>query len=154
DRAPDERQGSRPGRAPPEGERDEPEGLAVVAVEPPHESQEDEDREGRAEDREPDEDDRHGIHERPTLAHWDGWLPRDSRGGSGGIMGIVDKIKRSLPIVGGGEAPRTTMPPRPAPQPAASAPKAEGSIHDFIDGMVKGNKLLLFRKGSPSAPHC
>jgi monothiol glutaredoxin len=69
-------------------------------------------------------------------------------------MGIVDKIKRSLPIVGGGEAPRTTMPPRPAPQAAAAAPKAEGSVHDFIDGMVKSNKLFLFMKGSPSAPQC
>jgi len=70
-------------------------------------------------------------------------------------MGIVDKIKRSLPIVGGGEAPRTTMPPRPAPQASATAaPKAEGSIHDFIDGMVKGNKLFLFMKGSPSSPQC
>ena len=70
-------------------------------------------------------------------------------------MGIVDKIKRSLPIVGGGEAPRTsTMPPRPTSQPAAAAPKPEGSVHDFIDGMVKGNKLFLFMKGSPSAPQC
>ena len=69
-------------------------------------------------------------------------------------MGIVDKIKRSLPIVGGGEAPRPTMSPRPAPQASAAAPKAEGSIHDFIDGMVKGNKLFLFMKGSPSAPQC
>jgi len=69
-------------------------------------------------------------------------------------MGIVDKIKRSLPIVGGGEPPRTTMPSRPAPQASAAAPKAEGSIHDFIDGMVKGNKLFLFMKGSPSSPQC
>ena len=68
-------------------------------------------------------------------------------------MGIVDKIKRSLPIVGGGEAPRTMEQPRPAP-PAASAAKPEGSVHDFIDGMVKGNKLFLFMKGSPSAPQC
>src|SRR4030095_14225764 len=89
---------------------------------------------------------------RPTVAHWERGAPRDSPGGSGGIMGIVDKIKRSLPIVGGGEAPRTTMPPRPAPQASAAAPKAEGSIHDFIDGMVKGNKLFLFIKGSPRAP--
>ena len=70
-------------------------------------------------------------------------------------MGIVDKIKRSLPIVGGGEAPRTsTMPPRPTPQPAAAAAKPEGSVHDFIDGMVKSNKLFLFMKGSPSSPQC
>jgi monothiol glutaredoxin len=72
-------------------------------------------------------------------------------------MGIVDKIKRSLPIVGGGEAPRTTMPPQSAARPAsqpASAAQPEGSIHDFIDGMVKGNKLFLFMKGSPSSPMC
>ena len=69
-------------------------------------------------------------------------------------MGIVDKIKRSLPIVGGGEAPRATMPPRPPAQPAAASPKPEGSVHDFIDGMVKSNKLFLFMKGSPSAPQC
>ena len=70
-------------------------------------------------------------------------------------MGIVDKIKRSLPIVGGGEAPRTsTMPPRPAAPPAATAARPEGSVHDFIDGMVKSNKLFLFMKGSPSSPQC
>ena len=68
-------------------------------------------------------------------------------------MGIVDKIKRSLPIVGGGEAPRT-MEPRPAPRAEAAPAKPAGSVHDFIDGMVKGNKLFLFMKGSPSAPQC
>jgi monothiol glutaredoxin len=74
-------------------------------------------------------------------------------------MGIVDKIKRSLPIVGGGEAPRTMSPReeggRPAPRAEAVAPaKPAGSVHDFIDGMVKSNKLFLFMKGSPSAPQC
>jgi monothiol glutaredoxin len=70
-------------------------------------------------------------------------------------MGIVDKIKRSLPIVGGGEPPRSTMPPQGAAKaPEATASRPEGSIHDFIDGMVKGNKLFLFMKGSPSSPMC
>jgi monothiol glutaredoxin len=71
-------------------------------------------------------------------------------------MGIVDKIKRSLPIVGGGE-PRVQPLPDTQPMPgrqAAAAPKPEGSVHDFIDGMVKGNKLFLFMKGSPSSPMC
>ncbi len=27
-------------------------------------------------------------------------------------------------------------------------------MHDFVDGMVKGNKLFLFMKGSPSSPQC
>jgi monothiol glutaredoxin len=70
-------------------------------------------------------------------------------------MGIVDKIKRSLPIVGGGDAPRTTEPRPPAPRAETAAPaKPAGSVHDFIDGMVKSNKLFLFMKGSPSAPQC
>jgi monothiol glutaredoxin len=72
-------------------------------------------------------------------------------------MGIVDKIKRSLPIVGGGDpAPRVQPLPDTQPMPGrqAAAPKPEGSVHDFIDGMVKSNKLFLFMKGSPSSPMC
>jgi monothiol glutaredoxin len=73
-------------------------------------------------------------------------------------MGIVDKIKRSLPIVGGGDAPapRAPTPYAPPPTPKAPAATAAGgaSVHDFIDGMVKSNKLFLFMKGSPSSPMC
>lgn len=80
-------------------------------------------------------------------------------------MGIRDRIKRRLPIIGmGGNRGRSEVVPPAAPAPsappAAAAPEpAEDprkgrSAHDVIDELVKGNKVVLFMKGSPMSPQC
>jgi Grx4 family monothiol glutaredoxin len=80
-------------------------------------------------------------------------------------MGIRDRIKRALPIVGlGGNrgqpapaAPPTSAAPRPIPTPAAApaeAPRGGLSADAYVEQLVKGNRLVLFMKGSPSQPQC
>lgn len=79
-------------------------------------------------------------------------------------MGIRDRIKRRLPIIGmGGNRGRSepvppAAPAPSAPPPAAAAPPADPrggrSARDVIDELVKGNKIVLFMKGSPTSPMC
>jgi len=78
-------------------------------------------------------------------------------------MGIRDRIKRRLPIIGmGGNKGRTQPVPPAAPAPGAPPaaavqaedPRGGRSAHDVIDELVKGNKLVLFMKGSPTSPMC
>ena len=77
-------------------------------------------------------------------------------------MGIRDRIKRRLPIIGTGgnrgRAESVSAPAAPAAPatPAAPAPDPrEGrSGKDFIAELVKGNQIVLFMKGSPSSPKC
>ena len=82
-------------------------------------------------------------------------------------MGILKRIKNRLPIVGGG-GPQPT--PRPAaaytsrpsseppvprePPPPPPPPKSAEEIQAEIDADVKAHKVLLFMKGTPSAPQC
>jgi monothiol glutaredoxin len=54
----------------------------------------------------------------------------------------MDK-KIPLPVVGAGPAPR--------PEPGAEAAR---SVLDEIDAEVKGNKLIIYMKGSPEQPMC
>jgi len=77
-------------------------------------------------------------------------------------MGIRDRIKRRLPIIGmGGNKGRPQPAPAPAPAPV-SAPAAEPapdprsgrSATEFIDELVKGNQIVVFMKGSPTSPMC
>lgn len=80
-------------------------------------------------------------------------------------MGIRDRIKRALPIVGlggnrGQPAPAaqpTSAAPRPIPTPAApptGAARGGLSADAYVEQLVKGNRLVLFMKGSPSQPQC
>jgi monothiol glutaredoxin len=79
-------------------------------------------------------------------------------------MGIRDRIKRRLPIIGaGGNRGRTEVAPPAAPMPTAApaaaaepAPEPHGgrSAREVIDELVKGNKIVLFMKGSPMSPMC
>jgi monothiol glutaredoxin len=77
-------------------------------------------------------------------------------------MGIIDRIKRRLPIVGGGPAPsptptRTVTLQRAAPpeeERAEASPRGNKPVREFIDETVKGNPAVIFMKGSPSSPQC
>lgn len=77
-------------------------------------------------------------------------------------MGIIDRIKRRLPIVSASAPP---APPRAAgassrPAPIYSEPEEEKSergdtpVREYIDDTVKKNKIVLFMKGTPAAPQC
>lgn len=81
-------------------------------------------------------------------------------------MGIRDRIKRALPIVGlggnRGSAPPPAAPPVSTPRPAptsvaaapAEAPRGGLSATDYVEQLVKSNRLVLFMKGSPNQPQC
>lgn len=79
-------------------------------------------------------------------------------------MGIIDRIKRRLPILGQPEAPAPSpvraAAPRPAPRVVheepeeAKSPRGDTAPLEFIDKTVKGNTLVLFMKGTPNAPQC
>jgi monothiol glutaredoxin len=75
-------------------------------------------------------------------------------------VGLIDRIKRRLPIVGGSPPPRSPPVPqyRPAARPEAEAdpvsPRGTKPVADYIAEVVKGNKVVMFMKGTPDAPAC
>ena len=77
-------------------------------------------------------------------------------------MGLIDRIKRRLPIVGGpppasGPPVRkvTLAPSAPAEEEREEAsPRGDKPVAAFIEETVKGNDIVLFMKGSPTAPQC
>ncbi|MFM2248880.1 MAG: Grx4 family monothiol glutaredoxin [Pseudomonadota bacterium] len=81
-------------------------------------------------------------------------------------MGLRDRIKRALPIVGlGGNRPNPTPPVQPAAAaaPAPAAPARPAPVDDprggltadaFVAQLVKDNPIVLFMKGSPGMPQC
>ena len=79
-------------------------------------------------------------------------------------MGIRDRIKRRLPIIGMGgnrsrpqPEPPAAPAPAPAPEVAPEAPVEARSLlspREVIDELVKSNKVVLFMKGSPTNPLC
>ncbi len=75
-------------------------------------------------------------------------------------MGLIDRIKRRLPIVGGSPPPRSAPVPqyRPPPREEVEAepvsPRGSQPVAEYIDGVVKGNQIVMFMKGTPSAPAC
>jgi monothiol glutaredoxin len=75
-------------------------------------------------------------------------------------VGILDRIKRRLPIVGGPPAPaarpnpvRVAAPVR-EPEPEPASPRGSTPARAWIEAQVKGAPVVLFMKGSPSAPQC
>ncbi len=74
-------------------------------------------------------------------------------------MGIIDRIKRRLPLVGT-PAPRPPVPlqvrsaPRPPEPEEAASPRGSRPVTEFIDEILKANKVVLFMKGTPDAPSC
>lgn len=87
-------------------------------------------------------------------------------------MGLRDRIKRALPIVGlGGNRPSAAPSAQAAPSAAPSAgpsasppaapraapaddPRGGLSADDFVAQLVKDNPIVIFMKGSPSMPQC
>ena len=92
-----------------------------------------------------------------------GWLRYDLVLFMEYIMGLRDKIKRRLPIVGARKAPPApAATPQPRP-PAAdftpqweepSSPRGDQPVAAFLADFVANNKVVLFMKGSPDAPKC
>lgn len=76
-------------------------------------------------------------------------------------MGLIERIKRRLPIAGSSAPPpRPAAPAQPrtyvereAPPPPASA-RGEKPVAEYIDEVIKGNAVVLFMKGNPGAPLC
>lgn len=74
-------------------------------------------------------------------------------------MGLVDRIKRRLPMFGQPETQRPPPRPRPTfeadPEPVAPV-SVRGSqpVPEFIEQYVKQHPVVLFMKGSPQAPQC
>jgi monothiol glutaredoxin len=77
-------------------------------------------------------------------------------------MGIIDRIKRRLPIL-------NTPAPTPTPvrkvtlaptrveedeEREEASPRGNKSVADYIDEIVKGNPVVLFMKGNPQSPQC
>ncbi len=78
-------------------------------------------------------------------------------------MGLIDRLKRRLPILGAPSSPRAPVPsssperPRPAPRAQEEeprSPRGEAPVDAWIEGQVKGHGIVLFMKGSPSSPLC
>ena len=82
-------------------------------------------------------------------------------------MGIRDRIKRRLPIIGaGGNAsapmdsqPAATAPPsRPtptwSPPPEPESPRGDRPVDEYLKEVIAENKIVLFMKGNPGNPQC
>jgi monothiol glutaredoxin len=76
-------------------------------------------------------------------------------------MGLIDRIKRRLPLLGSPK-PQTTSSYQPPPRSQESAeeevepvsPRGALSVKDYIEQTVKAHPVVLFMKGSPAAPQC
>ena len=73
-------------------------------------------------------------------------------------MSIISRIKARLPMAG--EPPRAPSAGAPATRPswqddeASASPRGQTPVTEFIDDLVKKNQIVLFMKGSPTAPQC
>lgn len=75
-------------------------------------------------------------------------------------MSIINRIKRHLPMAGGGDASRPN-PAAPAPgsryamyEEESASPRGQAPVEEFITDFVKKNPIAIFMKGSPQAPQC
>ncbi|HND30207.1 MAG TPA: Grx4 family monothiol glutaredoxin [Myxococcota bacterium] len=73
-------------------------------------------------------------------------------------MGLFDRLKRRLPIIGSRPPEATSRPyvppPSPEEEPIPRSPRGDMPVRDFIEKTVKENRVVLFMKGSPQAPQC
>lgn len=73
-------------------------------------------------------------------------------------MGLFERLKRRLPLVGKAASPR---PASSAPSPylppeddEPKSPRGEQPVAAYIEELIKGNAVVLFMKGSPDSPQC
>jgi monothiol glutaredoxin len=81
-------------------------------------------------------------------------------------MGIVDRIKRRLPILGAGSPPQPPAPRAPVrteihhtapPEDDRFKPtnaRGDVPVAQYVEETVKNNDIVLFMKGSPLSPQC
>lgn len=82
-------------------------------------------------------------------------------------MGILDKLKKRLPLVGGATPPPLDLPQRPAARPplpsrpprleeeaAPASPRGSAPPRAWIEEQVRAHPVVLFMKGSPTSPAC
>ncbi len=74
-------------------------------------------------------------------------------------MGLIDRIKRRLPILGltpdvTPRAPVAAPAARPEPEPEPSSPRGDAPVRAWIEQRVAAAPVVLFMKGSPDHPQC
>ncbi len=73
-------------------------------------------------------------------------------------MGLFDRLKRRLPIIGSRPPEATSRPyvppPREEEEPIARSPRGEMPVRDYIEKTVRENRVVLFMKGTPQSPQC
>ena len=77
-------------------------------------------------------------------------------------MGLIDRLKRRLPLLytpapasrtaapSAAAAPRTPAPDREE----AAPPRGDAPVQGWIDAQITTHAVVLFMKGEPSAPQC
>jgi len=75
-------------------------------------------------------------------------------------LGLIDRIKRRLPIVGNAASPSPARPasaravPVREAEPEPQAPRGNDAVRPWIEAQVAAAPIVLFMKGSPSSPQC
>lgn len=80
-------------------------------------------------------------------------------------MGILSRIKRRLPILGGrgqeaGPEAKGAISPQRRPVPMYTPPpepkpaRGEQPVRAYIEEVVRSHEIVIFMKGSPEAPMC
>lgn len=75
-------------------------------------------------------------------------------------MGLIDRIKRRLPLIGARPAPAAPAsggyrpPPAEEEAPEPVSPRGSLSPRAFIEQTVKEHPVVLFMKGTPASPQC
>lgn len=76
-------------------------------------------------------------------------------------MGLIDRIKRRLPLIGVRSAPApaasAAASARPAPppeEPEPASPRGSLAPREFIEQTLRENPVVLFMKGTPASPQC
>lgn len=78
-------------------------------------------------------------------------------------MGIIDRLKRRLPIIGSPPpSPAAYTPPRPTPRareeeaeaPAPVSARGAQAVPEYIAQTVEAHPVVLFMKGTATSPLC
>jgi monothiol glutaredoxin len=74
-------------------------------------------------------------------------------------MSILGRIKRRVLGTPAKSAPQSASsqratPPAYVPEPEPTSPRGDQDPTEYIEQVVKGNRVVLFMKGTPAAPAC